>query len=68
MSKLYKMVNGFDSISGAAFGGGGGGGGAILLRLFCIHNIPTHMSRYPNLALLHSRPPAKHSRQPMDSK
>ena len=29
MSKLYKMNNGFDSITGAAFGGGGGGG-AIL--------------------------------------
>ena len=27
MSTLYKLVNGFDSISGAAFGGGGGGGG-----------------------------------------
>jgi len=27
MSTLYKLVNGFDSFSGAAFGGGGGGGG-----------------------------------------
>ena len=27
MSKLYKVVNGFDAMSGAAFGGGGGGGG-----------------------------------------
>ena len=27
MSKLYKVVDGFDAISGAAFGGGGGGGG-----------------------------------------
>ena len=27
MNTLYKVVNGFDSISGAAFGGGGGGGG-----------------------------------------
>ena len=27
MSQLYKVVNGFDSISGAAFGGGRGGGG-----------------------------------------
>ena len=27
MSTLYQLVNGFDSISGAAFGGGGGGGG-----------------------------------------
>jgi hypothetical protein len=26
MSTLYKLVNGFDSFSGAAFGGGGGGG------------------------------------------
>ena len=29
MSKLYKMVNGFDSITGAAFGGGGGGGAVL---------------------------------------
>jgi len=27
MSQLYKVVNGFDAMSGAAFGGGGGGGG-----------------------------------------
>jgi len=25
MSQLYKVVNGFDAMSGAAFGGGGGG-------------------------------------------
>ena len=27
MSNLNTLINGFDSISGAAFGGGGGGGG-----------------------------------------
>ena len=31
MSQLYKVVNGFDAISGAAFGGGGGGGGGAIL-------------------------------------
>ena len=32
MSNLNTLINGFDSISGAAFGGGGGGGGGGILK------------------------------------
>ena len=32
MSNLNTLINGFDALSGAAFGGGGGGGGAARAR------------------------------------
>jgi len=44
MSQLYKVANGFDSISGAAFGGGGGGGGGGGSARSPINSHPSAMS------------------------